>query len=142
MRTCSLCFSSALLACLAGGLAVSAYAQEYPVKPVRLVIPFAPGGTNDVVGRLIGVKLAGALGQQVVIDNRGGAGGSIGAALVAKAAPGGPNSARGRNWRGNSGTCRTPELPAWHQSGIMRNEARSQGAFISFRNDPTEGEQA
>lgn len=65
------------------------HAQTYPVKPVRLIIPFAPGGGNDILGRLIGGKLAELIGQQVVIDNRAGAGGTIGAELAAKAAPDG-----------------------------------------------------
>jgi tripartite-type tricarboxylate transporter receptor subunit TctC len=69
----------------------SAYAapQAYPAKPIRLIIPFAPGGTNDIVGRLIAQKLGEVMGQQVIPDNRGGAGGSIGMELAAKAAPDG-----------------------------------------------------
>ena len=51
-----------------------AAAQDYPVRPVRLVVPCPPGGSNDVVGRLIGTHLAERLGKQVVVDNRGGAG--------------------------------------------------------------------
>ena len=64
-------------------------AQPYPNKPVRLIIPFPPGGSNDVVGRAIGQQLAERLGQGVVIDNRGGAGGMIGTNEAAKAAPDG-----------------------------------------------------
>ena len=64
-------------------------AQSYPVKPVRLVIPFPPGGSNDVVGRSIGQQLGERLGQSVVIDNKGGAGGIIGTNEAAKAAPDG-----------------------------------------------------
>ena len=66
-----------------------AAAQSYPQKPVRLVVGVPPGGTTDIVARLVGQKIAEQLGQQVVIDNRGGAGGNIGAELVAKAPPDG-----------------------------------------------------
>ena len=72
-------------AALIGALAAAdAAAQDYPVRPVRLIIPFAPGGTNDVIGRLVGSRLTETLGQQVIADNRGGAGGTIGAELAAK----------------------------------------------------------
>lgn len=64
-------------------------AANYPHKPVRLVVPFAPGGSSDIVGRLIGQKLAEFWGQQFVIDNRPGAGGAVGAEAVARAAPDG-----------------------------------------------------
>ena len=64
-------------------------AAEYPTKPVRLVVPFPPGGSNDVVGRLIAAKLTERLGKQVFIDNRGGAGGVLGTEIVSKAAPDG-----------------------------------------------------
>ena len=63
--------------------------QAYPTKPVRMIIPFPPGGSNDVVGRAIGQQLAERLGQGVVIDNRGGAGGVIGTNEAAKAVPDG-----------------------------------------------------
>ena len=66
-------------------LPLSAAAQAWPVKPLRLVIPFPAGGATDIVGRLLAQKLGAALGQQVVIDNKPGAGGTIGADLVAKA---------------------------------------------------------
>ena len=66
-----------------------AQAQTYPVKPVRLVVGVPPGGATDVVARLVGQKLTAQLGQPVVIENRGGAGGNIGAELVAKAPPDG-----------------------------------------------------
>jgi tripartite-type tricarboxylate transporter receptor subunit TctC len=62
------------------------HAQEWPAKPVRLVVPFAPAGPADIIARLVGQKLNEYLGQQIVIDNRGGAGGNIGAAAVAKSA--------------------------------------------------------
>jgi tripartite-type tricarboxylate transporter receptor subunit TctC len=64
-------------------------ADSYPSKPVRLIIPFPPGGSNDIVGRLIAAKLTERLGKQVVVDNRGGAGGVLGSEMAAKADPDG-----------------------------------------------------
>ncbi|MHB8772878.1 MAG: Bug family tripartite tricarboxylate transporter substrate binding protein [Syntrophales bacterium] len=64
-------------------------ADAYPSKPVRLIIPFPPGGSNDIVGRLIAAKLTERLGKQVVVDNRGGAGGVLGSEMAAKADPDG-----------------------------------------------------
>lgn len=66
-----------------------ARAQAYPTKPVRFIVPFTPGGGADTTSRLIGPRLGDRLGQQVVVENRGGAGGTIGAAIAAKAAPDG-----------------------------------------------------
>ncbi len=79
---------AAIIAGLAFALPV-AHAQEWPTKPVRLVIPFAPGGATDIIGRLVGQKLGDRLGQPVVVDNRPGAATTIGNAAVAKAAPDG-----------------------------------------------------
>ncbi len=67
----------------------TAAAAEYPTKPIRLIVPFTPGGPSDILGRALGQSLAGRLGQQVVIDNRGGAGGNIGAELAARSGPDG-----------------------------------------------------
>ena len=66
-------------------LTTAAAAQDYPTKPVRLIIPFPPGGSNDVVGRMIATQLSERLGKQVVVDNRGGAGGVIGTEITANA---------------------------------------------------------
>ena len=76
----------AIFALFAAGIAA---AQTYPVKPVRVVIPWPPGGANDIAGRIVMQKVAEAMGQQFPIDNRGGAGGTIGTDLVAKATPDG-----------------------------------------------------
>jgi tripartite-type tricarboxylate transporter receptor subunit TctC len=77
---------------LAGGaatLAAPALAQSFPARPITVVVPFAAGGSTDVVARIIGAKMSENLGSQVIIENRAGAGGGVGAAAVAKAAPDG-----------------------------------------------------
>ena len=80
----------ALCAVIAVFTAASVFAADaYPSKPVRLIIPFPPGGSNDIVGRLIATKLTERLGKQVVVDNRGGAGGVLGTEMAAKADPDG-----------------------------------------------------
>jgi tripartite-type tricarboxylate transporter receptor subunit TctC len=77
----------AALGCLL--IAASAHADTYPSKPITLIVPFPPGGTTDIVARVVGDKLAKELGQPVVVENRGGAGGSIGASAISKADPDG-----------------------------------------------------
>ncbi|HEY5897321.1 MAG TPA: tripartite tricarboxylate transporter substrate-binding protein, partial [Burkholderiales bacterium] len=73
------------------GLALSALAQAqtYPAKPIRIVIPFPPGNTTDIMSRLIAPKMAERLGQQVIVENRPGASGMLGLDFVAKSAPDG-----------------------------------------------------
>jgi tripartite-type tricarboxylate transporter receptor subunit TctC len=65
------------------------WAADYPARPIRVTIPFPPGGTSDVLTRIIGAKLSASLGQQIVVDNRPGAGGVIATDIVAKAVPDG-----------------------------------------------------
>jgi len=79
----------ALLGCILGGAASAALAQAYPNKPIKLIVPFAPGGFTDVVARILGQKLSVSLGQPFVIENKAGAGSTIGPDFVAKAAPDG-----------------------------------------------------
>ena len=81
--------ASALIAALVVAPRHPAAAEDYPNRPITLIVPYPPGGGVDVMGRLVGQKLAVALGQQVVIENRAGAGGMIGTRDLAKAAPDG-----------------------------------------------------
>ena len=81
-------FPLVLLAALLGALPHAA-AQNYPVKPIRVVIPVPPGGTSDILARLIGAKIAESWGQQFIVESRPGANGNIGAELVTRAAPDG-----------------------------------------------------
>ncbi|HYC44157.1 MAG TPA: tripartite tricarboxylate transporter substrate binding protein [Burkholderiales bacterium] len=77
------------LVCAALAVGVAHAAETYPTRPIRFIVPFPPGGGNDIVGRIVAAKLGEGLGQQVVVDNRGGAGGTIGTDITAKAPPDG-----------------------------------------------------
>ena len=83
MRTCVAALGLALFA------ATGATAQDYPSRPITLIVPYAAGGGNDVMARIVAEKMSKSLGQQIVIENKGGAGGSIATRQVAKAAPDG-----------------------------------------------------
>lgn len=79
----------ALAAACAAGAAASVRAQPWPARPIRMVVPFPPGSSPDLIARIVTEKLATALGQPVVVENRPGAGGNIGTGMVARAAPDG-----------------------------------------------------
>src|SRR5213596_510835 len=82
--------SALLISLLCAAFSVSAQAPDpYPSKPLRFILPFPPGGPTDILGRLIGERLASSLGQPVIVENRGGAGGNVGAEAAAKSAPDG-----------------------------------------------------
>lgn len=81
---------SALFAFLfCSGFAIVAHPQDYPLRPIRLIVPFSPGGTSDLVARVVATKLGEELGKTVIVDNRGGAGSTMGTAMAASAEPDG-----------------------------------------------------
>ncbi|HYC49357.1 MAG TPA: tripartite tricarboxylate transporter substrate binding protein [Burkholderiales bacterium] len=83
LRACAALYVFAL------ALPAAVLAQSYPAKPVRMIVPFAPGGNTDIIARVFAPKMGEALGQQIIIDNRGGAGSTIGTEAAARAAPDG-----------------------------------------------------
>ncbi|HYH40747.1 MAG TPA: tripartite tricarboxylate transporter substrate binding protein [Burkholderiales bacterium] len=103
MRCSKLVLAAVLLSTIAGAHAGEA---RYPTRPVRLVVPFAAGGPSDIIGRLIAQKLTDALGQPVIVDNRGSAGGIVGFEIAAKAVPDGYTLLLG----GGSGLTQNPSL--------------------------------
>src|SRR3954465_2889634 len=82
-------FAAVAVAALAGVTAAPAFAQDYPSRPITLVVPFAPGGSTSIVARIVADKLSEVLGQQIVVENRPGAGGTVGTRGVAKSPPDG-----------------------------------------------------
>src|SRR6201982_1120775 len=76
-------------AVLAATLSIAARADDYPSRPIMLVVPYPPGGGNDVIARIVAGKMSAALGREIVVENHGGAGGTIATRQVARAAPDG-----------------------------------------------------
>lgn len=138
--------------------AAPAFAQEYPAKPIRIVVGFAPGGSNDIVARQLGPRIAELLGQQVVVDNRPGANATIGTEHVARSAPDGYSVMLGsvssfalnqhtysklgydvlRDFQGVTTVAMTPEMIAVHPSLPARSMkelivlAKNQPGKLSF----------
>ena len=86
-----------LIALVALTICCFSYSQDYPVKPIRLVVPYSPGGPVDIVGRIVAQKLTPALSQQVIVDNRAGGGGNLAVEIVAKSAADGYTLLMGAN---------------------------------------------
>ena len=89
LSTVSKAFTRTLFVGVLSAASANVMAQAYPVRPIRFIVPFPPGGSTDTYARIIGAKLSEALGQPVVRDNRAGAGGGLGAEIAAKATPDG-----------------------------------------------------
>ncbi len=89
MKNCVACCGSAFVLAIASIGSVHAQGSNYPAKPIRWIVPFPPGGSGDVLARLVSPKLAETLAQQVIVDNRSGASGTIGTVAVARSAPDG-----------------------------------------------------
>ncbi len=92
-------------------LVALAHAQDYPAKPIRLIVPYSPGGPVDIVGRIVAQKLTDALAQQVIVDNRAGGGGNIAVEIVAKSAPDGYTLLMGANGTNAINPSLYPRLP-------------------------------
>ncbi len=92
-------------------LVALAHAQDYPAKPIRLIVPYSPGGPVDIVGRIVAQKLTDALAQQVIVDNRAGGGGNIAVEIVARSAPDGYTLLMGANGTNAINPSLYPRLP-------------------------------
>src|SRR5690349_13026036 len=104
-------FIAAIASGVAALLCCNAFAQQYPSKPIRMIVPFAPGGNVDITARTVAPGLSQILGQQVVVENRAGAGGIIGTDVVAKSAPDGYTLLMASSSVMTNGPALYPKLP-------------------------------
>jgi tripartite-type tricarboxylate transporter receptor subunit TctC len=116
----------------------AAAADAWPSRPIRMVVPFPPGGATDIVARTVAIKLAAALSQQVVIDNKPGAGGTIGADVVAKAAPDGYTILMSTSSTHSIGPVVNPKLPydAFRDFAAVAHVANAPSALVVGRSFP------
>ena len=119
-------FLLALLAVIAA-FAVPARAQDYPNRPITMIVPFPPGGGNDTLARIVATKLSAALGQQVIVDNRGGANGTIAIRAAVRAAPDGYTLI----FVNSSNTSITPALGGWKRVSTSSDTTRPSGPTCS-----------
>lgn len=118
-----------LAAILLSAVTGASFAQQYPSKPIRMIVPFAPGGPNDIIGRTVGQKLTETWGQSIVVENRGGAGGTIGVDAGAKSPPDGYTLIMG----GSSNLAVAPSLYAKLPYDPLRDLAPiSNVAFVPY----------
>src|SRR5450756_1176605 len=120
-----------LLLGLAAAPVAPATAADYPSRAILMVVPFAPGGGTDVLGRIIAQRLAEQWGQPVVIENQPGASGGIGTRAVAKAEPDGLHAADGLDRRADGGLRRAGAGRAFRRQQIFRTDHRDGGAGLS-----------
>jgi tripartite-type tricarboxylate transporter receptor subunit TctC len=100
-----------LIAATVAGSALPAAGQQYPVKPIRIIVPLAPGGPTDLLARIVGQKLTEAWGQQVLVDSRAGANGALGSELVARSTPDGYTLLMGTSATHGINASLYPKLP-------------------------------
>ena len=125
------------LGCACALLAFAAFAQDYPNKPIRFIVPQPPGGTSDIVARAFAQKLAENVHQQVVVDNRAGASGTIGTDLAAKSTPDGYTLVLAYTTHtttpGIYGNCRTIQLPILRRSPYSPRRRCCSSCIRKFR---------
>lgn len=128
-----------LLAALAASMCGVAPAQSYPVKPIRFIAPFPPGGSTDFLARIVALKMSESMGQQVVVENRGGAAGTIGVELAAHAAPDGYTIVMGHVGTFGVNPTLYPKLPYRSDQGLRADHAARDGAERHGRTSLTAG---